>query len=245
MKRSFLTMAALAGLSFAMAIPSHAQEKLGQGAGLIRVVGDGQAVRSPDLAVVRLTVLRQSAEASPAVSASTEATRKLIDALTAMGIDRDDMQSADFQISPRFDYTAKPDGMPPSSAIVGYDARNTLMVRVRKVAEVGKVLDVALKNGVNEGGSVDFLVEDVAGAVDEARKNAIAAAMKSASVVAEASGLKLGPIVAIEDQPTATVFPYASTEARLRAASSDGGVPIVSGKNIITARVAVSYLTAR
>lgn len=245
MKRSFAIVAVLAGLSLAMATPSHAQEKLGQGAGLIRVVGDGQSLRTPDLAIVRLTVLRQAAEASPAVSASTEATRKLIDALIAIDIDRDDMQSADFQISPRLDYTAKPDGTPPSSAIIGYDARNTLMVRVRKVAEVGKVLDVALKNGVNEGGSVDFLVEDVAGAVDEARKHAVAAAMKSAAAIAEASSLKLGPIVAIEDQPAATVFPYASTEARLRAGSSDGGVPIVTGKNVITARVAVSYLVAR
>lgn len=42
-----------------------------------------------------------------------------------------------------------------------------------------------------------------------------------------------------------TVFPYASTEARLRAGSSDGGVPIVTGKNVITARVVVSYLVAR
>ncbi|SCB50859.1 hypothetical protein GA0061103_0953 [Rhizobium multihospitium] len=69
--------------------------------------------------------------------------------------------------------------------------------------------------------------------------------MKSAAAIAEASSLKLGPIVAIEDQPAATVFPYASTEARLRAGSSDGGVPIVTGKNVITARVAVSYLVAR
>lgn len=177
--------------------------------------------------------------------ASTEATRKLIASLVSMGIDRDDMQSADFQISPRFDYTAKPDGTPPSSTIVGYDARNTLMVRVRKVAEVGNVLDVALKSGINEGSSVDFLVEDVASAVDEARKIAVTAAGKSASAVAQASGLKLGPIVAIEDQPTATVFPYALADAMLRAGSSDGGVPIETGKNVITARVAVSYLVAR
>jgi uncharacterized protein YggE len=102
-----------------------------------------------------------------------------------------------------------------------------------------------LKSGVNEGGSVDFLVEDVAGAVDEARKKAVTAAARSASAVAQASGLRLGPIVAIEDQPTATIFPYASTEARLRAASSDAGVPIETGKNVITARVAVSYLVAR
>ncbi|MGV1761667.1 SIMPL domain-containing protein [Rhizobium sp. A22-96] len=245
MKRSSMIAVAIASLSIALAASARAEEMIGQGAGLIRVVGEGQILRSPDIAVVRLTVLRQAGEASQAVSASTEATRKLIAALVSLGIGRDDMQSADFQISPRFDYTAKPDGTAPSSTISGYDARNTLMVRVRKVAEVGNVLDVALKSGVNEGGSVDFLVEDAAGAVDEARKHAVAAAAKSASAVAQASGLRLGPIVAIEDQPAATIFPYASTEARLRAASSDAGVPIETGKNVITARVAVSYLVAR
>lgn len=245
MKRSSMIAVAITSLSIALAASARAEETIAQGAGLIRVVGEGQVLRSPDLAVVRLTVLRQAGEASQAVRVSTEATRKLIASLVAMGIDRDDMQSADFQISPRFDYTAKPDGKPSSSTIQGYDARNTLMVRVRKVAEVGNVLDVALKSGVNEGGSVDFMVEDVASAVDEARKNAVVAAARSASSVAQASGLRLGPIVAIEDQPVATVLPYASTEARLRAGSSDGGVPIETGKNVITARVAVSYLVAR
>lgn len=245
MKSTSIIAVAIASFSIALNTPAYAQEKLGQGAGLIRVVGEGQILRSPDLAVVRLTVLRQAGEANQAVAASTEATRKLIAALVSMGINRDDMQSADFQISPRFDYTAKPDGMAPSSTIIGYDARNTLMVRVRKVTEVGNVLDVALKNGVNEGGAVDFLVEDIAAAVDEARKKAVRAAAKSAGTVAEASGLRLGPIVAIEDQPAATVFPYASTDARLRAASADGGVPVETGKNVVTARVAVSYLVAR
>ncbi|MFJ6328179.1 MULTISPECIES: SIMPL domain-containing protein [unclassified Rhizobium] len=245
MKCASIITAVTAILSIALVVPVHAEEKLGQGAGLIRVVGEGQVLRSPDLAVVRLTVLRQAGEASQAVSASTDGTRKVIAALVSAGIGRDDMQSVDFQISPRFDFTPKPDGTLPSSTIVGYDARNTLLVRVHKVSEVGDVLDVALKNGVNEGGSVDFIVDDVAGAVDEARKIAVAAAAKSAGSIAQASNLKLGPIVAIEDQPAATVFPYASTEARFRSASLDGGVPVVSGKNVVTARVAVSYLVAR
>ncbi|ENN84372.1 hypothetical protein RHSP_23327 [Rhizobium freirei PRF 81] len=245
MKRISMIAVAIATLSVTLAASVRAEQKIAEGAGLIRVVGEGQVLRSPDLAVLRLTVLRQAAEASEAVATSTEATRNLIASLVSSGIARDDMQSADFQISPRFDFTAKPDGTPPSSAITGYDARNTLMVRIRKVSEVGNVLDVALKSGVNEGGSVEFMVDDVAGAVDEARKIAVTAAGKSARSVAQASGLRLGPIIAIEDQPAATVFPYASTEARLRSASTNGGVPIVSGMNVITTRVAVSYLVAR
>ncbi|MFS8048572.1 SIMPL domain-containing protein [Rhizobium sp. BR 314] len=245
MRRASFITAASALLSIALAAPAHAEEKLAQSAGLIRVVGEGQVLRSPDLAVICLTVLRQASEANQAVSASTEATRKLIASLASSGIDGDDIQSADFQITPRFDFTPRPDGTLPSSTIAGYDARNTLLVRVRKVSEVGNVLDIALKNGVNEGGSVDFVVDDVARAVDEARKIAVAAATKSAGSIAQASGLKLGPIVAIEDQPAATVFPYASPEVRMRSASMDGGVPVVSGKNVVTARVAVSYLAAR
>lgn len=245
MKRSSMITAAIATLCLVPAAPAQAEQKVAEGAGLIRVVGEGQVLRSPDLAVVRLTVLRQAADASEAAATSAEATRNLIASLASSGIDRDDMQSADFQISPRFDIAAKPDGAPSSSTITGYDARNTLMVRVRKVSEVGNVLDIALKSGVNEGGSVEFMVDDVAGAVDEARKIAVTAAGKSARSVAQASGLRLGPVIAIEDQPAATVFPYASTEARLRSASASGGVPIETGKNVITARVAVSYLVAR
>jgi uncharacterized protein YggE len=114
MKRISMIAVAIASLSVTLATPAGAEEKIAEGAGLIRVVGEGQILRSPDLAVVRLTVLRQAGDASQAVAASTEATRKLIASLVSMGIDRDDMQSADFQISPRFDYAAKPDGTPPS-----------------------------------------------------------------------------------------------------------------------------------
>ena len=68
MKRSSMIAVAITSLSIALAASARAEETIAQGAGLIRVVGEGQVLRSPDLAVVRLTVLRQAGEASQAVA---------------------------------------------------------------------------------------------------------------------------------------------------------------------------------
>ena len=76
----------------------------------IMVLGEGEATVKPDIAMLSLTVMREAMTAREALDADNKAMAEVIAAMKASGIADRDLQTAGVQISPRYDYTNKPDG---------------------------------------------------------------------------------------------------------------------------------------
>ncbi len=127
-------------------------------------------------------------------------------------------------MNPRYDY-GQNNAQPPK--VVGYDVSNTVSLTVRKLDSLGAVLDQVVSSGSNQINGVMFQVWEPEAATDEARKLAVADALRKAQVYTAASGVTLGHIISLSEgggyQPPQPVF----KTMRAEAASAD--VPICPG----------------
>ena len=217
------------------AVPISAQAEQIQVPKIV-VVGEGQSSIAPDLALLSLTVMREAKTAREALDASSAAMKQVIAAVKETGVEARDVQTGGLQIIPRYTYTSKPDGS-QEAELVGYQASNTLAVRVRDLQKTGEIIDKAVSLGVNQSNGVSFTNEDPSKALLESRKKAVADAMAKARTLSEAAGVQLGRVLEITDQTFVTPpIPMVA-----KAFDARESVPIEPGENAYRAQVTVTF----
>jgi uncharacterized protein len=212
-----------------------------EGAKILRTIsisGHGEVRVVPDLAMVSVGVSTQAASAREALDANTKSMKALIDTLKKAGIEDRDMATSNFSVGPRVDYdSGKSSNQPPK--IVGYDVNNMVTITVRKIEDLGELLDVAVSTGSNTINGISFGVSKPDAMLTEARKAAVADARSKAEIYAAAGGFKLGNIITLNEgvsyQPPP---PYLAQSAR---AKSDDAVPIAQGEQSLTIDVSITY----
>ncbi|MDO5614491.1 MAG: SIMPL domain-containing protein [Paracoccus sp. (in: a-proteobacteria)] len=205
---------------------------MAQHAPRLTVLGEGQAAVQPDLAVVSLGVTSQADTAAAAMADNSTQQAAVIEALQGQGIEARDIQTSGLSLSAMMDYS---EGRAP--AITGYQAQNMVTVRVREVARLGEMLDALVQAGANEVQGISFQREDAQDAADDARASAVTEARRRAEVLAQAAGMRLGPVVSLRDVAAAT-GPQPMMMAR---AESAGSVPVQAGELTITAQVEMVF----
>lgn len=205
----------------------------------IIVVGEGESSIAPDLALLSLTVMREAKTAREALDASNAAMAAVIAAMKTAGVEQRDLQTGGLQISPRYNYSNKPDGT-QTAELVGYQVSNTLSVRVRDLDKTGEILDKAVSLGVNQGGGITFANDDPSKALADARKRAVANAIERARTLSEAAGVGLGRVVEIADQNFAAP-PMPITAKAFDSAAGASAVPVEAGENAYRVQVTVTF----
>ncbi|CAG0977681.1 MAG: SIMPL domain-containing protein [Rhizobiaceae bacterium] len=200
------------------------------------VMGEGQAALAPDMALLSLSVMREAPTAREALDANNAAMAAVIAAMKASGVEDRDLQTAGIQISPRYDYSNKPDGT-QEARLAAYQVTNTLSVRVRDLARTGEIIDKAVTLGVNQGGGVTFANDDPSAALTEARKKAVADAIAKARTLAEAAGVSLGRVVEISEQS----YVSGPEPFLAKALPADAAVPVEAGENSYKVQVNMSF----
>jgi uncharacterized protein YggE len=155
-----------------------------------------------------------------------------------MGIADRDLQTAGIQISPRYNYSNRPDGT-QTAELVAYMVTNTLTVRIRDLARTGEILDRSVTLGVNQGGGIFFTNDDASAVLTEARKKAVADAMARARTLAEAAGVRLGRVIEISEQNFAP--PPMPMQSRSFDAAMEKAVPVEAGENTYRVQVNVTF----
>jgi hypothetical protein len=233
MRRNFLPLT----LALALAAPAAAVAA-DQPPPRIVVTGEGESTIAPDMALLSLSVMREAATAREALTANNDAMAAVISALRASGIAERDLQTAGVQISPRYDYTPKPDGT-QEAKLVAYQVTNTLSVRVRDLAKTGEILDKTVSLGVNQGGGVSFTNDDPSKVMTDARRKAVADAVAKATTLTEAAGVQLGKILEISE--TSYAQPPMPMLQKYAAGAAADSVPIQAGENAYRVQVNVTF----
>ena len=202
----------------------------------ISISGHGEVRAVPDVASISIGVTTQATTAREALDGNTKAMKALLDALKLGGVDARDMTTSNFSVGPRLDY-GNNNGQPPK--VVGYDVNNMVTVTVRKIDDLGGLLDVAVSTGSNTINGISFSVTKPDAMLDEARKTAVADARHKAEIYAAAGGFKLGDIITLSEgtayQPP---MPYMVKSARADGAAD---VPIAQGEQALTVDVSITY----
>lgn len=202
---------------------------------IISLTGHGEVRSVPDLASVTTGVLAQGKTAAEALAANTSAMTALFAALKEAGIEEKDVQTSNFMVQPRYNFQ---DGKAPE--LVGYDVSNNVTVTVRKIGDLGALLDKVVKAGSNQINGIAFDVSMPEAALDEARKLATVDATRKARIYAEAMGVKLGNVMSISEnagyQP-----PVPMVRAKVMMADAAAPVPVAAGEQVLSVDVNITW----
>jgi len=233
MKRIAGTMIALL-----LAVASgHADDTTG-----ITVQGSGEVRVQPDIGIVTLGVQTQGPDSAKAAAENAAQADRVIAAARGAGVAEKDVQTSGYSISPQYDYRPQQQGKPP--ILTGYQVNNTVRVTIRKIADVGKVLDAGIKAGANTAGGIAFDLDEptAAQARDEATKKAVADAIHKAKVIADAAGVTQTKLIAISQGSIAMPRPRFDAGLKMRAMTAESQeTPVATGEVTVSAEVSVRY----
>lgn len=206
-KRNYLFVAAIAATSvlFLGASRTRATEQFteNQATGLhrsIRVSGTAVVYGTPDYATVQLGVVKMSPRVLEAKSTSDQAMMRLQNALRKAGIEKDDIQTVNYQM-----YPVQPENKP--NAARQWKVAHYISVKVRKVAGVASILDAAVANGATVISEVSYDLEKIAGLRSQAREQAMKVAKQKAQELAALSGERLGFVWSVTDSSLEPYYP--------------------------------------
>ena len=207
---------------------------------LLSVSAEASAKRVPDVATISTGVVTQAADANAAMRANAVQMDKVMAAIRAAGIGERDVQTSGINLNPQYKYV---ENAPPS--IVGYQASNTVNVKVRDLSKLGKVLDAFVEQGANQINGPSFEVDKPDEAYDEARVAAIRKAQARAQTYADALGLKVRRIISIGEGGANFPRPM----PMLRAMAADAGfakeTAISPGESTLSVNIEVVFELGR
>ena len=149
----------------------------------ISVAARGEIRVAPDRATIQISVQTRAATAAMAATENAAKQKAVFDALRALGLDSDQLSTVNYSVLPEQRYEPNKDPI-----ITGYNVTNTLLVDVRKLSQVGPVIDAALAKGANMITSLQFYASNT----EDARRTAISSAVRKARLDAESAATAAG-----------------------------------------------------
>ncbi|KNG93985.1 SIMPL domain-containing protein [Pseudaestuariivita atlantica] len=200
----------------------------------LTVSGEGQVAAAPDMAVIRLSVAEEDVSAKVAMREVAAAAAQVLARLDAFDIADKDRQTSQLTLDPIWEGRGSSLKAP---RVARYAARTEVVVRVRDLDVLGQLLDAVLEDGANGFGGLQFSVADPQPLEDAARKAAVADAMRTAKLLAEAAGVTLGPVMNMSLNGGGRPSPVM---ARMEMAS-DAGIPVAAGEVGYSATVTMVF----
>ncbi len=199
----------------------------------IVATGTARVRGTPDVLTVMLGVTTRGHSVGEALDRNNSGARKVIDVLYDGGVDKKDVQTTNFSISPIYGDNG--------NDIEGYMVSNVVVAQLRDLDKAGSLLDKAAQAGGDDVvvRGVSFDIDNTSDLVAAARADAVKRARNQAEQLAAAAGVQLGDVLTIsessQDVGPVLAAPQAADE---RAASS---VPIQSGSQELTVQVSVVF----
>ena len=163
----------------------------------ITASGRGEVPITPDRATVLVSVESRAPSAAVAASANSQKMSSVLQALRNAGLTQADITTSMYTVGQDPRSLRAPSGTGMPTFPIEFLARNTVRANVRRVDDVGKVIDAALAAGATSIASVQFSSPTT----DEARRSAIGMAVsqaqRDAEALARAAGGSLGRLLSM------------------------------------------------
>ena len=200
----------------------------------ISVSGSGKASAKPDIATAVVGIQVTTNTLAEATSQANSKMSAIIDKVKSFGVADKDMQTINYSVNhvtqPRTNDTPK---------ITGYTVSNQLRITIRKIDDLGKILDGVVAAGANNVYAVSFSISDPKPLLAQARTDAVKDAQDKAGQLAKAGGLTLGKIISINEGTVSPQPIYRAAAAPMAIESS--AVPVQTGEMEITVDVQVRF----
>ena len=205
---------------------------------LLSVSSRAEARKAPDIATFSAGVVTQAADGNAALRQNAEQMNRVLAAIKAAGVADKDVQTSGISLNPQYRYE---ENQPPR--ITGYQASNTVNVKLREVAKMGKVLDALVASGANQVNGPSFGIDDPEPLYDRARLDALKAARARAETYAGALGVRVRRIVSISEGGAAMPSPMPRM-AMMKAEAYDS-TPVAAGDSSVLVNLDVVFELGR
>ncbi len=186
----------------------------------LTVTGSAAVSLKADYARISVGVSTKAKTVSEAAQENNEAIYAVIEALQEAGVLEEDIATSNYSVHVEYDYSSI--GL---QKLTGYNVTNQLTVIIRDMEHIGATLDKATSAGANSIYNIEFLSTKADAAQDEAATYAMQDALRKAKLLADAAGLQLGGILAIEEDAGGYYVTARTYDAKVEAAYGNSILP--------------------
>jgi uncharacterized protein YggE len=205
----------------------------------VSVSGTGSVEGVPDTLIAQFRIHTKQGTVQQALDRSSTDTHLVARKLHSLGVALVDIKSTDLSLNQAYDMHGNPDG---------YDASESLTVRIHPLTKVGEILSAAVTapsdNSVNVDG-LSFDIADNSALLAQARKAAFDNAKAAAAQYADLSGRSLARVMSIKAVVlnTRPIFAggFADATGAVPGALKAAAVPIRPGQKKVSVTVSVVW----
>lgn len=203
-----------------------------------RIITSGEAeVRvTPDRATILIGVHTRATTAAAAGADNARRQKAIIDTLKAIGLGADQIATQNYSVHPEMKYEPNTG----TGRVIGYNVSNVVRVELRRVDQVGSVIDASLAKGANQINSIQFSSSNAAEARRTAMADAVRDARADAEVLARAAGGTLGQLIELTSNAS-PIRPRYADMAVMGVAKAEVQTPIEPGEQALSASVSATW----
>jgi hypothetical protein len=202
----------------------------------IVVSGEGKVTAIPDIATIDLGTTTDRSTVAEAQKENTRIMNAVIQKLGELSVEKKDVQTQNYSISPRYDYNEG------RTTLRGYTVSQNLHVKIRNLDRVGDIIGAAGALGVNQIGGISFTIDEPEKLKAEARELALKNAKAKADALAKVVGIKLRRVVSFQESGSEP-YPmpmYGLAKADM-AMGMGGGPSVEAGSTDVVVNATVTY----
>lgn len=220
---------------FNIAYPLSVTQK--NASGELAVVGVGKVDIVPDTASVDLGIVVNDANTvNEAQSKINTVNNAIVEGLKQLGIDKADIKTSNYSISPNYDYSKGGAG-----TISGYNGNATVTVKVKQTDKLTQVIEAGTKAGANQVMGTNYLIDKPEVYQEQAREKAISNAKEQAQKLANNLGIRLGKAVNIVESSNTEPIPMLFKSQELGLGGESLPADLQPGTQTITSTVTVYF----
>ncbi len=203
---------------------------------MITVEAQGKVTVKPDLAVTTMGMVAEAKTVVEAQKKNTEVMNKLIASLKNLGVEEKDIQTANYNVYPQYDYT---DG---KSVLKGYQVSQNVTIKIRDLAKADQILGLAGEVGANTVSSLQFTFDDEEVYKVQARDLALKKIVEKAQVLANQLGVLFGKVVSYNEYTgDSGYYPMKYASSIGMGGAAESAPAIQPGSNEVVMNVNVTF----
>ncbi len=157
----------------------------------ISVSAEGKTVVVPDIAKINFSVVTEGIDTVKISEENIKKMNEAIEFVKAEGIESKDIQTAGYNLSPKYEY----DESKKKSFISGYTLTQTVYIKIRDFSKISSILGALPGFGINDISSLSFDVENQDDSLRVARDQAFEKAFAKAKEMAKKNGVRIKRVI--------------------------------------------------
>jgi uncharacterized protein YggE len=202
----------------------------------INTTGRGEIHLAPDRATVLFTIETHASSAAGASSTNSEVTSATLKAVKAAAGAQDTVTTESYMVLPDYE-KGKPRG---------FQARNTIRVKLQDILRVGAVVDAGLAAGATQVQQIQFTASTSLAVRRQAIKLAVSEARLDAEALAEAAGGTVGKLLSVSSAGSSGIAMARLDAAVITGLAASGGTaytppPVLPNDVVVSAMATTKW----